>query len=369
MTVPAASTLGTPQKKQAPQQQPQNNFSFPINTGNKANAEAAPTFNTGAPSNSPAVSVGAPKQGQAQRRAPRRKTGGRRQVVQGGRVISVKLEAILFALVAASAFVSIATVAWTAIGGILLRLLQISNVLASILSIGLIIVAFVILYRCWQAVQPLREYDETEQRMPTPGKAIGFLFIPFFNFYWVFVAWVGLARRMQKLGNLYHKQVAINPKTVLILLLAPLVFMILVPVFMVAVLTPMAITGRPETVMLTGLAFGAVVTITSQAIAFFNLQIISRGANDLASIMFTSENRSLAATRAATQASFRIGGAFAGFAAVVVLLCFGGAHFASTPAKKTADAPKKNEVPQQTSNQNWESDIRKERRKRRNAYR
>jgi hypothetical protein len=42
-----------------------------------------------------------------------------------------------------------------------------------------------ILHRGWKAVQ-----DGKAQT--TPGKAVGFLFIPFFNLYWGFVAWYGL---------------------------------------------------------------------------------------------------------------------------------------------------------------------------------
>jgi hypothetical protein len=38
------------------------------------------------------------------------------------------------------------------------------------------------LYRAWHVIQPW--YPRT-----TPGKAVGFLFIPFFNFYWLFVSY------------------------------------------------------------------------------------------------------------------------------------------------------------------------------------
>jgi len=41
-------------------------------------------------------------------------------------------------------------------------------------------------YRCWHAL-PI------EYRATSPERAIGFLFIPFFNLYWAFVSWVKLA--------------------------------------------------------------------------------------------------------------------------------------------------------------------------------
>ena len=42
------------------------------------------------------------------------------------------------------------------------------------------IVGLVLLYKMWAAIQPAST---------TPGKAVGFLFIPFFNFYWIFRAY------------------------------------------------------------------------------------------------------------------------------------------------------------------------------------
>jgi len=45
----------------------------------------------------------------------------------------------------------------------------------------------VFLYRAWKALP-------AEFRRTSPGKAVGFLFIPFFNMYWVFQAFWGLAR-------------------------------------------------------------------------------------------------------------------------------------------------------------------------------
>lgn len=71
-----------------------------------------------------------------------------------------------------------------------------------VLGAGALIAAFVLnyvrLYRAWDAIQALRHEDGTETMMPTPGQAVGFLFIPFFNLYWMFVAYAGLANRMNK---------------------------------------------------------------------------------------------------------------------------------------------------------------------------
>jgi hypothetical protein len=53
-------------------------------------------------------------------------------------------------------------------------------------GIASIVLFFVIIYRCWQLIQD-------GYARATPGKAVGFCFIPFFNFYWIFQAFPGLA--------------------------------------------------------------------------------------------------------------------------------------------------------------------------------
>jgi hypothetical protein len=47
-----------------------------------------------------------------------------------------------------------------------------------------VVIVCVLLYRMWSAIQ-----DGTART--TPGKAVGFMFIPLFNFYWIFQAWWG----------------------------------------------------------------------------------------------------------------------------------------------------------------------------------
>jgi hypothetical protein len=52
-------------------------------------------------------------------------------------------------------------------------------------AIASMVLFYIILYRNWQLIQD--GYART-----TPGKAVGFLFIPFFNLYWIFEAFPGL---------------------------------------------------------------------------------------------------------------------------------------------------------------------------------
>lgn len=63
---------------------------------------------------------------------------------------------------------------WTSISGSLV-----------VLIVNVILIAK-ILYRAWTAIQD-------EHVRTTPGRAVGFLSIPFFNFYWLFIGFGGLA--------------------------------------------------------------------------------------------------------------------------------------------------------------------------------
>jgi hypothetical protein len=68
-------------------------------------------------------------------------------------------------------------------------------------SIGEILTC-ILHYKCWKAIQ-------NEQSTVTPGKAIGLLFIPIYNFYWVFKAYLGFSKQ----ANAYARQLMlVNPE-------------------------------------------------------------------------------------------------------------------------------------------------------------
>ena len=50
-----------------------------------------------------------------------------------------------------------------------------------------VVFAMILLFKCWKALPEAH-------RKTTPGKAVGFLFIPLYNFYWVFVSFPALAK-------------------------------------------------------------------------------------------------------------------------------------------------------------------------------
>jgi hypothetical protein len=65
---------------------------------------------------------------------------------------------------------------------------------AIIFAIPATVFASLILHRAWSAVQD-------GVTTVTPGKAVGFCFIPFFNLYWNFVAHVGLFKEVNRLAE------------------------------------------------------------------------------------------------------------------------------------------------------------------------
>lgn len=67
---------------------------------------------------------------------------------------------------------------WIVIFGVMLLLVAVG------LAVALVVIFCMYVYRMWQIIQ---DYSIRA----TPGKAVGFLFIPFFNLYWVFQAYYG----------------------------------------------------------------------------------------------------------------------------------------------------------------------------------
>jgi len=74
-------------------------------------------------------------------------------------------------------------------GGILALIFLKVGPLPAVIVLGIYagVVALIMWYKAWKAIQ-------NGHARTTPGKAIGFLFIPFYNFYWIFQAYWGFAK-------------------------------------------------------------------------------------------------------------------------------------------------------------------------------
>ncbi len=78
------------------------------------------------------------------------------------------------------------------------------------------------LYRYWRVMQPYTTRT-------TPGKAVGFLFIPFYNIYWMFVAYHGLAKAIDGYLDSHPDSKAPRPQTQLVLVTVILMAISFVP--------------------------------------------------------------------------------------------------------------------------------------------
>ncbi len=62
-------------------------------------------------------------------------------------------------------------------------------------ELGYWVCQLIFLYQMWKLVQT----SDLPIKKPTPGKAIGFWFIPFFGLYWMFIVWRNLALHVNHL--------------------------------------------------------------------------------------------------------------------------------------------------------------------------
>ena len=73
---------------------------------------------------------------------------------------------------------------WQNLNILIIALIAISGVLFLVVHI---VVTFTLIRKMWASIQD-------GHARTTPGKAIGFLFIPFFNLYWIFQVWGGFPK-------------------------------------------------------------------------------------------------------------------------------------------------------------------------------
>lgn len=81
--------------------------------------------------------------------------------------------------------------------------------LASVFVLISGISSLIILYHLWEYLIAQFKAEGLTPSIETPGKAIGFLFIPFFNFYWIFMAYGRLSADLNKLAERRYSSVPI----------------------------------------------------------------------------------------------------------------------------------------------------------------
>jgi hypothetical protein len=68
-----------------------------------------------------------------------------------------------------------------------------------LLLFGYAITSMIWLYQFWSWIPPEQRHTSMWKKYISPGTAIGFMFIPYFNIYWMFVVYLGLADIMERM--------------------------------------------------------------------------------------------------------------------------------------------------------------------------
>jgi hypothetical protein len=113
-------------------------------------------------------------------------------------------------------------------------LITVNQLLIFAASVATAVVICMFLYKAWDMIQD-------GKARTTPGQAIGFLFIPFFNLYWTFVAWWGLSQDLNAYAeehDITARQAAVDKVFLaLILCLIPCVNIVGIVFFILALRT------------------------------------------------------------------------------------------------------------------------------------
>jgi hypothetical protein len=95
---------------------------------------------------------------------------------------------------------------------------------------------YMLIYKLWSLIP--RERAQT-----TPGKAIGFLFIPIFNLYWIFVAFHGLTKALNNEIQSVAPNKQVSEGLSLAFCVCALIFPIAVPILIIILMKQQATAG------------------------------------------------------------------------------------------------------------------------------
>ncbi|MBX3211133.1 MAG: hypothetical protein KF850_03805 [Labilithrix sp.] len=80
------------------------------------------------------------------------------------------------------------------------------------------------LYKFWSWIPPEQRHSSMWKKYISPGMAVGFMFIPYFNLYWMFVVYLGIADVMERLRVQYPTSKGPAKTLAILALVVPLVF-------------------------------------------------------------------------------------------------------------------------------------------------
>ena len=93
------------------------------------------------------------------------------------------------------------------------------------------LVSAVWLYRMWSWFPPEQRHTKLWKKYISPAHAVLFMFIPYFNFYWMFVIYLGIGDILDRMRAQYPTREPYHRNLALASLVVPMVFFPLGPLF------------------------------------------------------------------------------------------------------------------------------------------
>ncbi len=107
--------------------------------------------------------------------------------------------------------------AFVAIGMVIFSLLYVVLIAYGIMNM-------IWLYKIWSWIPPEQRHTKMWKKYISPGTALGFMFIPYFNIYWMFVIYLGLCDIFERMQVAYPTSKPSPRNLALMTLIIPIVF-------------------------------------------------------------------------------------------------------------------------------------------------
>lgn len=102
--------------------------------------------------------------------------------------------------------------------------------LCYLMLLGSGILNLIWIYQFWSWIPPEQRHTNMWKKYISPGQALGFMFIPYFNIYWMFVIFLGIHDVLDRMRVAYPTQEIPSKTKALVALIVPLLFFPAAPI-------------------------------------------------------------------------------------------------------------------------------------------
>jgi hypothetical protein len=93
------------------------------------------------------------------------------------------------------------------------------------------VVGMIWIYKFWSWIPPEQRHTPLWKKYVSPGQALGFMFLPYFNIYWMFVLYLGIADILERMRVAYPTERGPAKNLALLRVLGPMVCFPAAPFF------------------------------------------------------------------------------------------------------------------------------------------